>query len=84
MALITPAAHHLDDADIRSCSVRSNRVQCRIIAGLADRERHEDPDDVELDQPRHLRVEGVDEEDREAASSTMPLLNASRSPREWS
>jgi hypothetical protein len=34
-------------------------------AGLAQGERHEDTYDVELDQPRHLGVEGDDQQDGE-------------------
>ncbi len=34
-------------------------------AELAQRERHEDADDVELDQPGHLGVEGQDQHDRD-------------------
>ena len=48
-----------------SRSVRSSRVQCRTMPGLAQRERDEDADDVELDQPGDLGVEGDDQHDRE-------------------
>ena len=35
-------------------------------AGLAEHERHEDPDDVKLDQLGHLGVERHDQHDRES------------------
>ena len=43
-------------------------------AGLADRERDEDTDDVELDQGGDVRLEGDDQTIASAVSTTMPLL----------
>ena len=51
-------------------------------AGLAERERDEHADDVQLDQPGDVGVEGADQQRRRARRSmTMPLENTSRSPR---
>ena len=47
-------------------------------AGLADRERHEDADDVELDQRGHRGVVGVDQQARHGAEDDDPV--AEREP----
>ena len=50
-------------------------------ADLAERERQEDAEDVELDQPRDVGVEGDDEGAETSESSRIPFEKTSRSPR---
>ena len=42
-------------------------------AELADSERHEDPDDVELNQRRHISIEGDDQYDGEEGQHDDPI-----------
>ena len=66
------AAHHPGpDPAVRS--VLQQPVPVPDHADLAGREGHEDPDDVELDQPGRLGVEGDDQDDRRAGQDDDPV-----------